>query len=385
MSGMGWVAGLAGLMLGGAAWGQSAPGLSLEVLGGPVPAIVGARPGCDATDIPDAPARAIRLADGQVQLYATSSRNRLETGPDLLHVVHRCAVVMTGADDDDPAAYDDRAWLASPWTRDGRTIFAVVHNEFHGHRRPALCPSGRYMDCWFNALTEAVSSDGGRTFRRIGPARGALVAALPYRYDQVGIGHHGYFNPSGIVTLNGAQYMFAFATRAGAQRSGNCLLRTTAIGSPDAWRAWGGAGFDVRFIDPYEEATPPEAHVCAPVGLNGLRWPVTGLVRHEASGLFVALMQDGARGGGFYYATSRDLLAWSAPALLMAGLGEGAWTCADAPPLDFPAVLDPGSLDRNFETIGATAMLYAVRFNVSGCHTSLDRELVRWPIHIVVR
>ena len=60
----------------------------------------------------------------------------------------------------------------------------------------------------------------------------ALVAALPYRYDEVGRGHHGYFNPSNIVELDGAHYMFAFATRAGLQREGNCLLRTTDLATP---------------------------------------------------------------------------------------------------------------------------------------------------------
>lgn len=175
-----------------------ASALRLEIVGPAMPAVAGARPGCDADDLPDAPARTIRLQSGEVQLYAPHFRNRVEAGPDLLRLRHHCHVVLQGGNQDDPAAYDDRAWIVSPWTPDGRTVWAVLHNEFHGHRRPTLCPSRKYMDCWFNALTEAVSHDGGHSFARL-PGM-PLVAALPYRYDQVGLGHHGYFNPSNQAT-----------------------------------------------------------------------------------------------------------------------------------------------------------------------------------------
>ena len=372
---------IAAVLLAGAAQAQPAPALRLQVTGPPVPAVSGARPGCDALDIPDAPARAVRLATGEVQLYATHFVNRVESGADLLHLGHRCPVVMEGANDDHPAAFNDRAWIASPWTPDGRTVWAVVHNEFQGHRRPVLCPSRRYMDCWYNALTEAVSRDGGHTFGRV-PGR-ALVAALPYRYDQLERGHHGYFNPSNIVTLSGAQHMFAFATQARAQRSGNCLLRTAALDTPEAWRGWDGSAFTVTFANPYAQPVrQPEAHVCAPVGQGSLRWPVTSLVRHQRSGLFIALMQDGAQGGGVYYATSPDLLRWSAPAMLLPAVGLGAWTCADAAPIAYPSLLDPAAADRNFETVGPAPVLFATRFSPKNCRADADRELVRWDVHV---
>jgi hypothetical protein len=351
----------------------------LEVTGPPAPAIPGARPGCDALDIPDAPARAIRLQGGEVQLYATHFVNRVERGSSLLALRHDCTIVLRGAENDDPAAYDDRAWIVSPWT-DGRTVWTVVHDEFQGHRRPALCPTGRYIDCWYNALTAAVSVDGGRSFRREpGPA---LVAALPYRYDEVGLGHHGYFNPSNIVTLDGAQYMFAFATRAGVQHEGNCLLRTPHVASPDAWRAWDGTGFTATFIDPYTQHADPAPHVCAPVATGALRWPVTSLVRHAPSGQFVALMLNGARNGGVMYATSADLLHWSDPAPLLPGVGQGAWSCEDPAPIAYPSLLDPASPDRNFATIGSSPALFLTRFVVAHCRTGMDRELIRLQVGV---
>lgn len=367
---------VAAMLLAGAAQAQPAPALRLEVTGPPMSAVSGARPGCGALDQPDAPARAVRLATGEVRLYATDSLDRVEGGPDLLHLGRRCAAVMKGAGD--PAALNDRASIASPWTSDGRTIWAVVRDQ--GHRRPALCSGRRSVDCWSNALTAAVSRDGGQTFQRV-PGR-ALVAALPYQHDQPeGGGHRGYLNPSNIVTLAGAQYMFAFATQARAQRPGNCLLRTTALDAPDAWRGWDGSAFGAAFVDPDARPVRPDARHCAPVEAERLRWPVTGLVRHAASGLFIALMQNGARGGGVFYATSPDLLHWSAPALLMPAVGPDAWSCADPAAVAYPSLLDPAAADRNFETVGVAPLLFATRFNVDGCRAA-DRELVRWNVRV---
>lgn len=353
--------------------------LRLKIESGPAAGLLNQELSCDSRDIPDTPARAVRIESGGVQLYATNRDNRLDTGPDLLHLEHRCPVVFRGGGKDDPAAYDDRAWIASPWTTDGRTIWAVIHNEFHGELRPALCPTGRYMDCWFNTLTLAVSHDGGQHFERA-PGN-PLVATLPYRFDQVGLGHHGYFNPSNIVGLGGNRYMFAFATGANAQKNGNCLLRTNAIEQAQAWRGWDGVAFNVEFVNPYAGPVQPEQHVCRPVDVGRLRWPVTSLVRHAPTGLFIALMQDTAAGGGVFYATSPDLLHWSTPALLLSAVGLSAWQCSDPNPIVFPSLLDAASSDPNFETVGARALLFATRFEAAGCKLT-TRRLARWVITI---
>lgn len=360
----------------------AAQNLTLEVVGPAVPAFDGGSPACDAHDIPDAPARAIRLADGSVQLYASDQINRVNTGPDLLHLRHGCSVVYRGAHNDDPAAYDDRTWIATPWTGDGTTIWAVLHDEFHGHVRKALCPTGRYMDCWYNAITLGVSTDAGRSFHRA-PGN-ALIAAVPYRYDQVGLGHHGYFNPTNIVQRDGADYMFVFATQTGAQRAGNCLLRTESVAEAAGWRGWDGSAFATRFEDPYAHTLVPEQHVCAPVGAGALRWPVTSLTRKAPDGAFVALMQDTSRAGGVFYATSRDLLHWSQPVRLLAAPGLRSWTCGDPDPIAYPSLIDPASTDRNFQTIGDTAYLFATRFDVENCRTTTHRTLIRWPIRLTL-
>lgn len=358
------------------------PALRLTVAGPVVQVFSRSRDGCDPLDIPDAPARAIRVASGGVQLYAPHFQNRRLVGPDLWHLKEDCRVVFRGNERDDPAAFDDRAWLTSLYTPDGHTIYAAVHNEFQGHRRKALCPSGRYIDCWYNAVTAAVSTDAGQSFHRVAANKG-LVATLPYRYDETVGQHRGYFNPSNIVEMNGRLFMMVFATAAGAQLPGNCLLRTERIADPAAWRAWDGATFGASFVDPYLSGVSTVRHTCMPVGRTRLHWPVTSLIRHAPSGLFIALMMNAGRDGGVFYATSPNLIDWSAPARLLSGSGESAYTCGDPPPLAFPSLLDPASTDRNFMTVGDSALLFLTQFNVSDCKTSLERELVRWTVTIV--
>jgi hypothetical protein len=321
------------------------------------------------------------MASGSVQLYAAHLDNRRFVGSDLLNVVKDCHIVLQGSNRDDPAAFDDRAWIASLYTPDGKTIFAAVHNEFQGHLRPALCPSGRYMDCWYNAVTAAVSHDDGKHFVRMS-AGADLIAALPYRYEEV-TGHHtGYFNPSNIVSNAGTLYMMVFATEAKAQKPGNCLLATNRIEDPTAWRGWNGQRFDMTFLNPYVAADQKDTHVCAPVGVGRLRWPVTSIVRDARTGLFIALMMNAARDGGVFYATSPNLIDWSSPAKLMDGQGDGVYRCGDAPPVMYPSLLDPHSTDRNFMTVGQSAELFLTRFNVAGCKTSMDRDLIRISVAV---
>jgi hypothetical protein len=140
----------------------------------------------------------------------------------------------------------------------------------------------------------------------------------------------------------------------------------------------------VSFVDPYATSGARDVHVCAPVGGGQLRWPVTSLVRHAPTGLFIALMMNGAHDGGVFYSTSRNLTEWSSPVKLMNALGEGAYRCGDTAPVAYPSLLDPNSTDRNFMTIGDSADLFLTRFNLTGCKTSMDRDLIRIPIVISV-
>jgi hypothetical protein len=352
------------------------------------------RDGCGRFDTPDAPARAVRTPTG-VALFATHFDNRALRGPSLHAVRPDCVITFAGAENPDPAAFSDRSWIAALWTRDGVLVHALVHNEHQGHRHPGQCPTRRYRDCWFNALTAAVSHDSAVSFRPAG-APPSLVAALPYRAEEMLGRPAGHYNPTGIVEHENALYFMSFASARGAQRHGNCLHRTETIEDPSAWRAWDGARFSVRFVNPYAPDAPMgearAAHTCAPVGQGRLQWPVTALVRHAPSGLFIAVMQGGPHRPelteprpGVYVATSPDLLTWSAPAFVMPAIGHGRFRCGDAAPIAYPSLLDPESDDPSFATVGARAWLLFTRFNVPDCRITSDRDLVRIAVTITAR
>lgn len=334
---------------------------------------------CDGRDIPDAPARAFRDYSGRVHLYAPHDVNRGLSGASLDVVRPDCRIAYQGGEKDDPAAFDDRAWLAAFATEDGRHVYALVHNEFQGNRRLALCPSGQYMACWNNSITAAKSDDGGATFRRLG----GVVATLPYAY-RGDLGHHaGYFNPSNLVHKDGFLYTLVFAVALGAQQHGACLLRTDHPEDPASWRAWDGKAFAVRFMDPYRETDDPDHHVCAPVGVGSLGAPVSSVVWHPASRRYIATMAAvRPEGMGVFIATSPDLVTWSPAHLALPMIISGHQSCADNAAWNYPSLLDPHSPSRLFETIGDTAYLYLTRFNLTDCKLGMDRDLVRLPVRI---
>ena len=359
---------------------------------------------CAPDHIPDAPARAFRDADGQVQLMTSHYVNRRMIGPTLDSVAVDCSVTMTSDGNADPAAYDDKEWLHAFWTRDGKTIVALVHDEYHGWEHPGMCSSERApthpklisvppprdfpdagITCWYNAVTVATSTDGGRTYTHAEPPA-HLAASAPYTYvpDQP---PYGYFNPSNIIhRSDGYFYTMIQAEAHGAQQVGICVMRSRNPGSPDSWRAWDGTGYNVKFIDPYADSGPPEQHVCQPVSYDEIEKMNSNVTYNTffkkylligATGLFDP--DTGQVVWGIYYSTSSDLVNWSPRELLMKS--ELVWTyqCGDADPVAYPSALAETN-SRNFERTGRKVWLYFTRFNDEGCALGLDRDLIRIPI-----
>jgi hypothetical protein len=342
---------------------------------------------CEPADIPDTPARAFKDAKGRVQLIASHYVNRRMIGPDLDHVAHDCSVIMSSHHDPDPARFDDREWIHSTYTPDGKTVFALVHDEYQGHTHPGQCPSGEYFSCWYNAVTLAVSTDGGTSFHHTPPSP-HLVASIPYRYAP-GSGPVGLFQPSNIIRnpADGYFYVLLRAQRYQAQRQGTCVMRTTDLTNPRSWRAWDGIGFNVRFIDPYLEPNErPQDHICQPVSYNQIQLMVESLTfnTYLDSFLLVGTAVETKPGGettsGIYYSTSDDLIHWTPRRLIREVESRSTYECGKSDPVAYPSVLDPESTSRNFETTGRRAYLYFTRYNHKACRETLDRDLIRVPI-----
>lgn len=339
---------------------------------------------CEAWDVPDAPARAWRLADGSVRLIAAHHKNRVMAGPELGEVRPDCRVTYQAGNNPDPAAHDGHGWIAAPWTPDGRTVHALVHMEYHGNRHKQFCPSGRYMACWGNAITLVTSTDGGATFTR--PAGDAVVAAGSQPYDGEAGRRQGIFQPSNVVTVGACRVVAVWAEALGAQRRGQCLVRNCDSGAPGQWLAWDGADFTTDLGGPVGGQPGP---TCAPVSPEVLTNSLASITRHQATGLYVGLMaarrapQPGAAAEvGIWSTISADLVTWTWPVLVQAMPVMTAFGCTDGEAFAYPSLIDPKSSSLNFEDMADTAFLYLTRIKTNGCKLTQDRDLVRVPVTV---
>jgi len=239
------------------------------------------------------------------------------------------------------------------------------------------CPSGRHDLCTLISLTYARSSDGGATFEQP-PVPQHLIAALPYKYDPERM--RALWQPSNIVKNPHDDFYYSliqFDEHGGSVNTQiMCLMRTQTLEDPASWRAWDGADFTVRFIDPYVETdADPAQHTCAAVS------PEVGAITYGLSynsylDQFIAV---GVGRAGFYYTISDDLIHWSARQFLM----EAAQTFApgsEPPFFPYPTLIDHESPSASFDVTGQTPYLYFSRMN--GSRSAQNMDLLRIPVRI---
>ena len=341
---------------------------------------------CGPLHIPDLPARAFRDYRDRVQLLLPSYVNRRMIGPSLDRVDADCGVTMRSTRDPDPAAFDDREWIASVFSRNGRDVAALVHEEYQGHQHPGRCPSGVYERCWYNAITFAGSTDGGRSFHEP-PLPRRLIASSPRRY-MPDAGAVGLFAPSNIVRNpdDGLYYAIVQTKEPEDETRGSCVIRTPNPASPSSWRAWDGDGYGLEFADPYDSATPEACEPVATAEISEMHESLTYntyLDRFVLVGLSTAPRLAGReRVTGVYFSLSSDLINWTPRKLVMETRSRHSFECGDADPIGYPSLLDPDSHSRTFETTGRDPYLYYTQFNYSDCTQTLDRDLVRVPVEV---
>ncbi len=341
---------------------------------------------CDNEDIPDLPVRAFRDVEGQVNLITTHFIGRRSIGTSLNNVERDCDIVADSVYSSDASQFSDKEWLASLYTLDGETIYALQHNEYQGHTHSGQCPSGDYFSCWYNSITLAISTDSGESYRNITSPPNHLVATLPYPYEAEA-GPYGIFEPSNMILADdGYIYAFIRIDNYQSERQWVCLMRTDDIAVPSSWRAWNGDGFELEFVNPYLNSIDnPREQLCSPIAENEIG------VMHESLTYNTYLEQyvliglsadqiDGQEVWGIYYSFSDDLIHWSYRQLLIET--ELPWTYlqGDDDPILYPSLLDPDSQSLNFATTDQNAFLYFTQFNYSNGQMTLDRDLVRVPV-----
>ncbi len=340
---------------------------------------------CAPVEEPDLPVRAFRDAGGRVQMLLSHYVTFRLLGPTLSRLRVDCQPVMRSPEDPDPARYRDRRWIASPYTEDGRHILALVHHEYQGHRHRQRCPEQSYPRCWYNAITLARSSDGGRSYHQLRPAR-HLVAGAPYRYRH-GVGPAGVFAPSNLVRRG--RYLYALVRVRDKERSaGDCLIRTMWPGRLSGWRAWADGRFGVRFRDPYRGPAAPAVGCdrISPDQISEMTESLTfntALDRYLLVGIAGPLdRQARAHSSGIYFSLSEDLIHWTPRRLLLAAPTLHTHSCGDPSPIAYPSIISPRSRSRTFMTSGRYAYLYFTKFHYRNCQKTADRDLMRIPLQI---
>jgi len=358
----------------------------VQVVGRPQTVFDWAQSACEPMMYPDLPTRAFRDYRGQIQLLISHFDNFRLIGPSLDQLAVDCNPVLLSQRSGLPSRFQDREWIGSLFTRDGKTIWALVHDEYQGNRHRGRCPSHRYYRCWYNAITLARSVDGGRSYEEATPPD-QLVAAPPRRY-RPDVGPAGVFTPSNVVVgSDGAEYALVRVRNPGGER-GTCLIRTRAIQRPGSWRAWNGSGFSGRFSDPYEtrqrRRTP-----CTPVGRGRIAEMAESLTYSTTLGryLLVGLAPPGEasigpKATGIYFSTSQDLVHWSERRLITRAVTPHNYVCGGPSPLAYPSVIDPESASRTFATSGAHPYLYYTQFRYRDCHKTPERDLMRVPLEV---
>lgn len=335
----------------------------------------GPKQGCDPNDIPDAPLRAVRLADGRIAAFGLHFDNRRLVGSSFTTLKLECSVVFRGTGNATPERFDDRIWIAATHTRDGQRIEALGHAEYHGEAHPGRCPHKDNLKCLWVSVIGLVSEDGGQSFQRL-PA----PVAVPGMKAEAEMGRHrGFFNPTNIITHKGAEHFLVAQTGWNGQPFGVCLFRRTGNG----WRAWDGNGFNTAFPNPYDSGFAPQG-ACKPLPPFLL---VPGSVtKHRASGLWLAIF-PGHKGGsdmrggtlptsGFYLAASRDLIEWSAPTMVMETPLLGERPCGQPAVATYPTLIDEAAEGRNFDNVGDVAQLAFTRITAKGCDLIHERRIV---------
>jgi len=313
------------------------------------------RSACSDTDYSDVPVRPFygRRADGAgwtLYWFASNATGYLATegvepvpGSDILAGMARiraadgtCVAWLKAGPYSEPPArpangvpdsYNTDLWMVAPFTPDGRRVFALLHNEFHGE---LTAPPGKPsiyctitqatplpgQACGYWNIVGAGSRDGGATFKmrkkRPGGDYNAPEIALPLPYRLPA--NNGGVNPaqSGMVAQSniiqwGTHYyvlvqqkpLAAPAAVPGAPQAiganGTCLYRTDDLGEVHAWRGWDGHAFTVPVVAQYPAGLADPGHfTCTPV-LNGMyrfSWSYNTVLRN-----FIVLGVDTDFGG----------------------------------------------------------------------------------------
>jgi len=379
----------------GLGWGSitaaEARDLNLRAYGEPATVFRWTTQRCDDLHIPDSPARALRLPNGNVMMMSSHLSNITLLGRDFDTLAPVCSSTSRGAENPDPTAFDDRFWVqALAPLPDGRVLGLASH-EYMGGRHPGWCESStaRGGHCWYSSIVATAARIGDWRFRLL-PAGQRVVAASPVAYDRATAGPSGFFSVTNIVFDGEFAYLLVSRLGIPGQRAGTCLLRAPRTDLVEGWRALAGGEFRLRLDRVNQVEAPAAPKACDLVGENVLRGAVRSLVRLGPDGPWAAVLVgsenragEGRPQQGVVYSLSTDLRYWSPPKLLWAmeafrGQPEAGLY------YQYPSLIDHASRSPVFDEVGGRLYLYLTRFNLQeDRRRGMDRDLVRMPVDVI--
>lgn len=337
---------------------------------------------CEDAFIPDAPARAYRRADGQIELIATHMENWMLLGKAFNQLHPVCKTILSSA----PlrSAGIGKFWIEATYTSDGRSVVALLSRDMSDETRKAGCQIGAPGKCWLNEIVAARSTDMGNTFVPLLKADG-VVASFGQNFLAANNGRFGVFTTSNIVSKDNFFYILVYAQGPKGQTPGNCLLRTKTPFIPTSWRAWNGQ----EFANALHGKIDNDGELCTPVGLGVLTQEVRSISFIAKKHVWVAVFTsrrkmpgDADAVPGFYYAESRDLIKWEDVKRIASFPTRPRVDDSDHVVM-YPSLIDPLSKSTNFDTIdGDSAYLFFTLYHLKNGQGSMNRDLDYLPVSI---
>ena len=118
---------------------------------------------------PDGPAHAWKESDGTVNLTIPRIENYRMHGPDLEHLKidpNKSFSSQQSASDEVENHYNNKFWIFSPYTLDGKTTYALAHSEWYGCLLNSDCKKGKdnQKNSWVATISSFKSTNGGATW-----------------------------------------------------------------------------------------------------------------------------------------------------------------------------------------------------------------------------
>lgn len=336
---------------------------------------------CRPWMFPDAPARAFIDDSDKVVLYAADSSNWHMVGNNLDQLTTVCRSAYASKTNADAMAFDSAGWIEATYTKDGKRVLGLVSNDWSPSKEtPAneattCARSPAAKSCHYMSINFVVSQDGGQTFSYATDTQ-HLLAAKPLSKLSDAHPMIGFAVASNVFERGGFTYVFLGSRSPVPALSGSCLFRSAEPFRLLSWQYWNGTSFAaVANQSGGLFGILSDSHNCRPVAVPYPQ-PVEfrSVVRFDGCGCYIGMFEGAAnQTPGFYVTTSRDLLRWSEPKIVLHRPKDS--DCQDI--LVYPSILDPASKTRNFSDVTSSPYLYFTRFNRAACKGTVDRDLVR--------